>query len=260
VLAGSKQPAVITGNAGIDVLEAATGKTTLCASAAAVMTGNKNADTIVAGAGAVFIDAAAGPDAITLGGANSVIAFNKGDGSDTIVAGSATGNILSLGGGIAGANLAFSKSGDNLVLNVGASDTIVLKNWYASGAVHDVSTLQIIEQASSDYNAVSSNVLVNCKIETFDFAQLVSMFDQARMQNPAVVSWKLDNGLVAAHVAGSDTAAWGGNLAYWDGMHGRLKGMDLSAAVSALGDVSFGHDAQLIGSWTAVSQGGNPLA
>jgi YD repeat-containing protein len=246
VLSGGKQPVVITGNAGIDVLEAGTGKATLSASAAAVMMGNKAADTITAGAGAAFIDAGAGADTVTLGSANSVVAFNRGDGVDTIIAGSSTGNTLSLGGGIAEGNLLFTKSGDNLVLNAGGSDTIVFKNWYSAGAVHEVSMLQVIEQVG--------------KVETFDFAQLVSMFDQARAQNPALATWKLANGLLAAHTGSSDTAALGGNLAYWDGMHGSLKGMDVSVATAAIADGSFGHDVQIVGSWTVVSQGGHPLA
>jgi Ca2+-binding RTX toxin-like protein len=245
LIVGNAAADTLIGGTGIAVLEAGIGATTIIASAAAVMMGNKSADTITAGAGPVFIDAGAGADVINLGGANSVIAFNKGDGSDTIVAGAAMGNVLSLGGGIVESNLAFAKSGSNLVLTLGGSDKIVLQNWYAAGAVHDVSTLQVIEQAG---------------IETFDFTQLVAMFDQARTQNPGLASWKLASGLVTAHTDSSDTMAWGGNLAYWDGVHGNLKGMDLSAAASSVGDASFAHEAQLIGSWTVASQGGNALA
>jgi hypothetical protein len=108
-----------------------------------------------------------------------------------------------------------------------------------------VSTLQVIEQVG--------------RLETFDFAQLVSMFDQARGQNPTLATWKLANGLPAAHTFSGDTAALGGNLAYWDGMHGSLKGMDVSAATAAIADGNFGHDVQIVGSWTVVSQGSHPL-
>jgi Ca2+-binding RTX toxin-like protein len=250
LIVGNTGSDTLIGGTGIDVLEAGSGKTTLSASTAAVMMGGANADKIIAGTGPVFIDGGAGLDAITLGSANSVVAFNKGDGNDTIAGGSATGNIVSLGGGVAEGNLSFNKSGANLVLNIGSGDSIVFQNWYASAAVHDVSNLQVI----------ATNALATSKIEDYNFVQLVSMFDQARVQNPSLSTWKLANGLLAAHLDSSDTAALGGNLAYWDGMRGNLKGMDLSAAASAVGDADFGHAAQIIGSWTMLSQSGNPLA
>jgi Ca2+-binding RTX toxin-like protein len=246
----------LVGGTGFTALEAGAGNTVLSASARAALIGNTGSDSISVGAAPAFVDGRGGLDTINLGSANSVIAFNKGGGTDTLVAGSATGNILSLGGGISESGLTFTKSGNDLVLATGAAgDSVVLHDWYASTANHSVSALQLIEQASSDYKAGSSDVLVNKKIEQFDFNNLVAAFDQARASNPSLTSWNLSNGLLAAHLTSSDTAAYGGDMAYWDGLHGKPSGLDLAAAAAAVQDANFGVAVQIVGSsWAAVSQ------
>lgn len=73
-------------------------------------------------------------------------------------------NVLSLGRGICDGNLRLSKTRDNLVLTAAAVDSITLQNWYAAGAKHEFVTLQLVDQASSDYEASYSNVVVNSKV------------------------------------------------------------------------------------------------
>jgi hypothetical protein len=60
-------------------------------------------------------------------------------------------------------------------------------------------------------------------------------------------------------LSGSDTAAIGGDLAFYDGMNGTTSGMNLSAAQAALQDPQFGKSAQTVHAWSGI-QGNNPIA
>lgn len=233
--------------------------TTLNLVGSGVLLGGSEVDTLSSGQLADFIAGGAGNDSITFGSDANVIAFNSGDGNDTISGIAATGNTLSLGGGIAYGNLAFSVSGDNLVLNTGGADSITFNGWYGSNSIHDFSTLQVVEGASPDYDPTSANPLVNKAVEQFDFGQLVEQFDQARTQNSALTSWNLMNGLLSAHLADSDTAALGGDLAYYQGARGSLSGMDLAAALAAVQDSQFGKNPQAVHSWPTISQSATTL-
>ena len=84
---------------------------------------------------------------------------------------------------------------------------MTFQGWYASPANHDFVNLQIIEEAAGDYNPCSKNDLTNQKIETFDFAKLVSEFDQARAANPRLSLWNLMNGLLDAHQGRKNTCS-----------------------------------------------------
>jgi hypothetical protein len=155
--------------------------------------------------------------------------------------------------------MTFSKSSANLVLTLNSGDSITFVNWYATTAVHDFTKLQVIEQASTGYDPTSTNVLVNQKVEEFDFASLVSQFDAARAANTKLTSWNLMNGLLNAHLSGSDTAALGGDLAYYYGMNGNLTGMNLAAAQTAISNAQFGTATQTINAWQNISQSGATL-
>lgn len=241
----------INGGAGNDVITAG--------GLSNVLAGSTGNDTIIGSTGVNFIVGGNGNDSITLGATNSVVGFNTGDGEDTIMSGTATGDTLSLGGGIADGNLTFSKNGYDLIFNTGGTDSINLQGWYADNANHNFVTLQVLEQASADYDPSASNPLVNQAVEEFDFGQLVTQFDQARTNTPGMTSWNLMNGLLSAHLSGSDTAAIGGDLAYYEGTRGSLGGMDLAAAVVTLQDAQFGRGSQTVHAWNTISQSANTL-
>jgi Ca2+-binding RTX toxin-like protein len=259
LIVGNNGTDTLTGQSGIDVLEAGSGTDTLSVTnaAGALIAGAGN-DTLLGGSGPAFLAAGAGNDAITLGTGASVVAYNTGDGKTAITAGAGGGNVLSLGHGTAYSNLSFSKSGNNLILNTG-SGAITLNNWYSGGANQDFVTLQVIEQSASTYSATSTNPLYNQGVEEFNFGQLVSQFNAALAAQPTLTSWNLMNGLLSAHMSGSNTAAFGGDLAYYDGMNGNLTGMNLSAADSTLGNSSFGRTTQTIDSWSGINNSNNKL-
>jgi trimeric autotransporter adhesin len=259
---GSSATDTLKGGAGIDVLEGGSGKDTITDTLGkAAIIGGTLADTITTGAFNDFIAGGKGGDAITVGAGKSVLAVNVGDGADTVTGTAGSANVLSLGGtGLNYNNMSFSKSSSNLVLSLGNGDSVTFVNWYAStNAVHDFATLQVIEQASTSYNPTSTNVLVNKKVEEFDFANLVSQFDTALAANNTLTSWSLMNGLPNAHLSGSDTAALGGDLAYYEGTRGSLAGMNLAAAQTVLSSSQFGTGAQTINAWQNISQSGTTL-
>jgi len=77
--------------------------------------------------------------------------------------------------------------------------------------------------------------------------------------NPSMTSWSLSNALLTAHLSGSNTAALGGDLAYYDGLNGNLTGMNLATAVSTLQNATYGKTAQTIDAWSGISAGSNRL-
>jgi hypothetical protein len=142
------------------------------------------------------------------------------------------------------ADLVFEKSGNNLVLKVGATDQLTFTNYYSSTSNRSVDTLQIVIEGTSDHDASSSDPLRNRKIETFDFERLVSAFDTARAANPNLTSWSLTQALTAQHLGGSDMAALGGDLAYQYGLNGNLGDVSFTPALAILSSGDFGVNAQ----------------
>lgn len=260
IVGGSGNDSLVAGT-GAAVIEAGTGATTLkdTASANALIAGSGN-DTMTGGTGVSFMAAGVGTDTITLGAGVAVVADNSGDGAITIAPGTGTvntdDNTLSLGGGIAYANLTFTKSGNNLILNAGGTNSITFTNWYA-GAAGDQSfvNLQVIEQAASTYSSSSSNTLYSSEVETFNLTTLVSQFNTAGQTS----GWSLMNDLLTDHLNSSNTAALGGDLGYYDGLNGNLTGMNLATAISTLQNASFGKTAQTMDAWSGISTGNNKL-
>ncbi|WP_091938976.1 hypothetical protein [Propionivibrio dicarboxylicus] len=219
----------------------------------AVGTSGNNA---LAGNDAVtLIIGGAGNDTMTLGSGTNVLAFDVGDGKDTVRASAGEHNVLSLGGALTPDALSFSKSGDALVLGVGENDAISFRDWYASPANRCLKTLQLIVD---DQLGVPEN-LRTCTVETFDFNALADRFDQARAADPAVRAWQLSNTLFDACMGTGKTTALGGDLAYQYALRGTLSGMDIAAATAVLADPQFGRSAQTVSSWGAISGGTAPL-
>jgi Ca2+-binding RTX toxin-like protein len=256
LIAANTGAATLTGGTGVDVLEAVnTAADTLTdTSGMAALIGGSGADKLTSGSAADFIAGGSGNDTIVTGASSNVLAFNRGDGLDVVQATSGASDVVALGMGISDADLSFTKSANDLVMHTGTTDAITFSNWFAGSANHDVVTLQVMESMSSDYNPSSSNVLVNSAIETFSFTQLVAAYQAALTANPSLTSWSLMNGMLSAHLSSSNTAAFGGDLAYDYGTRGNLTGMDLSAAQAALQTTGFGSSAQTVHSWASVSQ------
>jgi hypothetical protein len=158
-----------------------------------------------------------------------------------------------LGGGIGYDDLSLSKDGSDLVLHAGGDDNLIFKDWYSGK--DNVINLQVILDAMDAFDASSEDSLLNRKVQTFDFRGLVSAFDAARDQTPGLSSWALTNALLANHLAASDDAALGGDLAYWYGHNGSLTGMSIEAAQQTIGAPTFGSDAQQLQTFSGLRDG-----
>jgi RTX calcium-binding nonapeptide repeat (4 copies) len=215
--------------------------------------GSTVGDTMTGASGNDLLIGGAGNDMLTTGSGTDIIAFNKGDGQDVINAASGQNNVLSLGGNFAYSDLSLQKNGNDLILDIGASDSITLQNWYTGN--NNIVDLQVIASAMSDFNPGSADILRNSNVENFDFQNLVAQFDNALAANPGITSWGVTDALLTAHLSGSDTTALGGDLAYTYGTNGSLTGMSVVAAESTLGSNQFGSSQQTLTPWPELNTG-----
>lgn len=248
VLRGGRGTDVLQGGDGADVLHGGNDNN--------VLDGGSGDDVIFDGAGDSFISGGTGNDTLRLGRGNDVIAFNSGDGWDTIIGGGDGGNTLSFGGGIRYSDLSFSRAGDDLIVSTGQNEGIVLDDWYAG--TRSVLNLQIILDATDEFDASSSDPLYNRRVQTFNFLGLVSAFDQAR--TASLTSWALTNALLQWQLWGADDAALGGDLAYWYGRNRTLAGISLQAAQQVIGASGFGSDAHSLRPFSGLQEGFAKLA
>jgi len=246
LLSGSLGNDTLKGDAGNDVLEGADGNDTLSDTGGNnLFNGGAGTDKMTGNSGNELFIGGTGNDTITTNTGADIIAFNKGDGQDTVVASTGADNTISLGGGIQYVNLAMSKSGNNLIFSTGNGDQITLQNWYASTSNHSVANLQIVLD-NATYNAASADTLLNQQVQTFNFAALATSFDQALAANPTLTAWSMTDALLTAHLAGSDTAALGGDLAYQYNLNGSLTGIGLASAQTVMNDANFGTAPQML--------------
>jgi hypothetical protein len=193
---------------------------------------------------------------LTTGGGADVIAFNKGDGADTVNESVGTDDTLSLGGGLAYGDLKLRKSGLDLVLDASNGDQLTFRNWYQTGVNNrSVLNLQIVVDAMAAFNPAGTDPLLNRKVVDFNFASIVGQFDSALAANPTLTSWNVTNALASAYVSGSDTAAIGGDLAYDFGHRNALAGIGAAPAQSVLASGSFGTAAQSLQAATSLYAG-----
>jgi hypothetical protein len=245
MLSGGAGNDTLYGNAGNDIMQSGLGIDTLNdTSGNNLFDGGADNDTLIGGAGSEFFIGSIGNDAITSGTGFDVIAFNRGDGQDTVLASTNKDNTLSLGNGIKYADLLFSKTGNDLVLATGTAEQVTFKDWYASVSNHSVANLQMVIEGTSDYDPASSSQLNNRKIERFNFDGLVSKFDQARAATPTLTNWSLSTSLLEFYLASSDTEAIGGDLAYQYASNGNLSNISATPAQAILASAQFGTASQ----------------
>ncbi len=257
LLIGGAGNDILDGAGGFDVLEGGVGNDRLTDTAGRnYFNGGAGADTLIGSAAADFLMGGAGNDIITTGNGQDVIAFNIGDGQDTVNPSSGLDDTVSLGGaGLDYASLALQKNGNDLVLKVGDTDQLTFSNWYGSTANRTVLNLQVVAEAMAAFDAGSSDPMLNKKVQNFDFQGLVGAFDAARGATPGLNSWALSNGLTQFHLAGSDSEALGGDLAYQYGANGTLAGIGLGKAQEVLTNAQFGAQAQTLHSTASLQEG-----
>jgi VCBS repeat-containing protein len=243
LIEGRKGNDVIHGKGGTDFLRGEDGNDELVDRRGGnVFDGGHGNDRMTGGRDDDFFAGGRGNDRLTLGGGHDVVAFNKGDGVDRLF-GARQDGVLSLGGGIRYEDLKFSKQGADLVLKVGGGDRIVLEDWYRGK--QSVVTLQVVAEAMRGFSQGSCDPLRDDKVETFDFRKLVAAYDDARECRRNLQNWKLMNELLDAHLGGSDTAAYGGDVAYRYGMTGTLANVGWAAARDTVAAPQFGTALQV---------------
>ncbi|WP_411878273.1 calcium-binding protein [Polaromonas sp. YR568] len=260
ILSGGEGNDNLDGANGSDVLEGGAGNDYITDSGGGNYYNGGAGNDYLSGSGATdFLMGGIGNDAIRSGDGPDVIAFNVGDGQDTVYADgmpNSQDDTLSLGGaGLDYANLVLQKNGNDLVLQVSESDSLTFSNWYGDAANQSVLNLQLVAEAMAAFDAGSSDPLLNKKVQTFDFQGLVGAFDAARTATPGLSNWALSNGLTQFHLAGSDSEALGGDLAYHYGADGTLAGIGLGKAQDVLANAQFGAQAQAINSTASLQEG-----
>jgi VCBS repeat-containing protein len=243
LLQGGDGKDTLHGDRGVDVLQGGRGNDTLVdREGSTVFDGGSGNDSMTGGRSADFFAGGRGNDVLRLGGGDDVIAFRKGDGTDRVEGGRQDG-VLVLGG-VRYKDLLFRKDGADLVLDLGGHDRLVFDDWYRGK--HSVATLEIVGAPSAEH-----------AVEAFDFRALVSAFDAARAAARNMRSWALVNELLDAHLASSDGAALGGDLAHQYALNGTLAGMGWRAARETVAAPGFGRDMQALHS--AAQLGADPV-
>ncbi len=261
LLRGNGGANVLNGGAGNDVVQGGDGNDTLTDSSGnSVLDGGDGADVLTGGTGREFLAGGTGNDTLTLGGGADLIAFNRGHGADSVSAptpstGLNEANDTITLGGVRYDDLRLARTGNDLFINVaGTGDSLKFTNWYAATGNGTVATLQMVVDSSDNYDASSADPLFNHRVAWFDFAALVGAFNTALASDPSLGDWAIpDATLGVALIAGSNTHALGGDLAYHYGRDGALGALDFATATAVIGDATFGVSPQAFGPVAAPS-------
>lgn len=241
---------ILQGDAGNDMLSDSQGNN--------LLDGGFGADTIIGGTASDFVAGGGGNDMINIGAGTNVIAFNRGDGMDTVVGGTDGGNTLSLGNSIQYADLMFQKNDSDLILYTGANEQITFKDWYVDTGAHTIDNLQLVIEDTADYNPASLNQINSKKVQQFDFEGLVAKFDHVMDDAALLTSWSLSSSLLEFHLGGSEMAAIGGDLAYQYAKNGNFSTFSMTPAQVLLADSSFGTAAQNLQIFPVLLQDSSP--
>ena len=238
----------LSGGDGSDILQGGAGNDTLSDSSVGgnLFDGGAGADRLTGNTGSDMFIGGAGNDTIATGSGADVIAFNRGDGVDTVAVTSGTDNTVSLGRGIRYADLALGKSGNDLVLHLGAGESITFDGWYSNANARSVSVLQVLTEGG-EYAPGSASAIRDHKVELFNFTALVAKFEQVRASAPKWSTWEMATSLGSFSSGGSDSAAIGGDLAYAYGVAGSLSGLAAAPALAIIGSPTFGTNQALQG-------------
>ncbi|MGH9782708.1 MAG: calcium-binding protein, partial [Terriglobia bacterium] len=236
VLEGSAGDDLLQGGAGGDILRGGDGRDNLSDEQGNnFLDGGAGDDNLFANGapnsvdgGSNFVVGGSGNDFVGSTAMGNVIAFNAGDGQDTIyVLNTLT---LSLGGGLTPAALSLSQDGTDLVLAIGASDSIRLtRQFEPDPQAWPQITLQMFGS-----------------VHLYDFNAVIERFQTALAEDPSLAVFPLDGALQAHQTGFSETHALGGPLAYLYGTAGNLNALDDTAIHQVLGDASFGTAPQSI--------------
>jgi Ca2+-binding RTX toxin-like protein len=228
-----------------------------------LLDGGAGDDLVTGGRGCDLMAGGKGRDRLVRGVQSDVIVFNRGDGHDTIafdgqpaeppVGGALVDSVdttrrgptLSLGG-VRSDQLALRKSGADLVLELGAGDSISFENWYADTAQVAGTQLQLVLDSTDDYRADADDIARRHKVAVFDFNSMVEQYGRACDALPGLDLWSVAAALTHHHQRGSDTMAIGGELAYHYAHHGNWTSLGMAGLSTALVTPLFGNGDEAI--------------
>ncbi len=260
VLLGQDGVDRLEGDRGNDLLRGGAGNDSLVDSDGAnLFDAGVGNDQLAGGAGNDILTGGTGNDRCTAGAGNDLILFNLGDGRDTL-SGSSGSDVISLGGGFSYADLRLSKSGSDLLLDIGVDDQITLSGWYAMLPARSVTVLQVIAESLTGYQSGGNDPALDQKVECFDFGALAAAYDAARSTNPKLVAWAVSDALAGCRLTGSgmsadmgadggcgsDIAAYGGDIAYQYGLQGSIDLVGTAKVFDLLSDTALGSHASLL--------------
>ncbi|RSZ59867.1 calcium-binding protein [Massilia atriviolacea] len=130
VLTGSDDADILHGREGADLLFGLDGDDVLQDVRGNNLFDGGAGDDLIEGAGQSLYIGGAGNDTITAWGADVTLAFNAGDGDDTVILCARGPVTVSLGLGIEAANVTLMRDGANLFLRTGAAEGMALAGWY----------------------------------------------------------------------------------------------------------------------------------
>jgi Ca2+-binding RTX toxin-like protein len=242
VLRGGTEADRLDGGEGHDILSGGDGDDELRdSSGSSLLNGGAGDDVLSGGNGGKVFIGGPGNDLILVGEGSHVVAFNRGDGQDNVVATEGSKLTLSFGKGMSYSDMKFRRENSDLVLDTGSGDRITFQEWYAAAGTGTNTRLQIIAE-----NMVGGmdrgNPLLDQRVETFDLGALVEDFNAAGQLS----GWALTNALLSVHLDGSDTEALGGDIAYGYGLTGISDGVGATGVQAILGNENFGAEAQAI--------------
>ncbi len=228
-----------------------------------VLSGGGGSDDFITGSTGDFLAGGRDSDSFDINAGAHVIAFNGGEGRDTVRLASDTQTItFSLGTGIrlddvyltryAGSNILF------LQINANTGDEIQIEDWYAprpTGSTVPRLYLQTINDGRLDYNPGGSDVRNNAHVSVYDLNGLIEDADVQRLLSTDGSRIRITDLLINRHLGSSDTAALGGDLAYRYGSNGGLTGFTLGAAQSSVSASGFGTTAQSLRTWGEINGG-----
>jgi Ca2+-binding RTX toxin-like protein len=236
VLEGGAGDDYLEGDAGNDILRGGEGvDSTWDWQGNNLLEGGAGDDILVAdgassdpGGGSNFVVGGTGDDSIDSYASGNVIAFNAGDGHDTIYAVNAL--TLSLGNGIAPADLVLSQDGDDLLLSIGSVDSI-----------------RFTRQFEEDPRAWPQITLqMFGSVHLYDFSAVIAEFHEVLASGPLFEGFALGGVLQEHATSVSDTDALGGALAHQYGTMGNLNSFSDAAIRQTLANPNFGSAPQSI--------------
>jgi Ca2+-binding RTX toxin-like protein/subtilisin-like proprotein convertase family protein len=178
-----------------------------------------------------------GDDSVFVGNKTAIVLFNKGDGKDDVYLSKGVTDVISLGGTFSYSDLSLSKSGSDLIMKIGSNDQLTLKWWYNNPVGNRPKlNMQVIAEALTGFSATGTDPIRNNKVEQFNLSNIIADFDAGG----ATSNWAISDTLLNKHLlSGSNTQAWGGDVAYQYGRNGNLTGLGLNAAQAVINDSNF---------------------